>query len=115
MSAAESRYFADERNGYYADRDGFHDPEKAAEHARDIQGGFSTALVEAERMIKDGGVARERATAWLAAHGYLVTAEDYEPCGTKCALCSANPGCFLPWIHFGDSKHKCSACMEEYW
>lgn len=64
------RYFADELNGYFADRQGFHDPKRAAEHAVMIQGCYSTPLREAGRMIKDGGVSAERARAWLAAHGY---------------------------------------------
>jgi hypothetical protein len=64
------RYFANELGGYFADEQGFRDPEKAAQHAVMIQGGFSTPLREAGRMIEDGGVGRERARAWLAAHGY---------------------------------------------
>jgi hypothetical protein len=63
-------YFADEMNGYFADEQGFHDPEKAAAHAVVVQGGFSTPLREAARMIADGGVHEERARAWMAAHGY---------------------------------------------
>ena len=70
LEADNSRYFADELSGYFADRQGFHDPEKAAQHAIMIQGGFSTALIEAARMIRDGGVGAERARAWLAANGY---------------------------------------------
>jgi hypothetical protein len=64
------RYFADELGGYFADEQGFHDPEKAARHACTIQGGFSTALREAARMIKDGGVSAERAREWMTANGY---------------------------------------------
>jgi hypothetical protein len=71
-----SRFFADEMNGFFADRDGFHDPEKAAAHAVIIQGGFSTPLREAARMISDGGISAERARAWLAAKGY--TDDDLE-------------------------------------
>jgi hypothetical protein len=66
----DERYFADELNGYFADRQGFHDPKKAAEHAIMIQCGYSTPLREAGRMIKDGGVSAERARAWLAVNGY---------------------------------------------
>lgn len=64
------RYFADEMNGYFADEQGFHDPDKAAAHAVVIQGGFSTALREAARMITEGGVHEERARTWMTAHGY---------------------------------------------
>jgi hypothetical protein len=64
------RYFADELNGYFADEQGFRDPEKAAAHAVIVQGGWSSPLREAARMIKDGGVHEERARTWLAANGY---------------------------------------------
>lgn len=63
-------YFAGEMDGYFADRQGFHDPAKAAAHAMIIQGGFSTPLREAARMIKDGGVSAERARAWMTKFGY---------------------------------------------
>jgi|HubBroStandDraft_5_1064220.scaffolds.fasta_scaffold1625726_2 hypothetical protein len=69
-------YFADEMNGYFADEKGFHDPDKAAQHAVIVQGGFSTPLREAGRMLKDGGVHAERARAWLAANNY--TEQDVE-------------------------------------
>jgi hypothetical protein len=69
-ATAVSGHFADELNGYFADRQGFHDPDKAARHAVMIQGGYSTPLREAARMIKDGGVHAERARAWMEAHGY---------------------------------------------
>ena len=64
------RYFADEMNGYFADREGFLDPAKAAQHAVMIQGGFSTPLREAARMIGEGGVHERRARTWMAAMGY---------------------------------------------
>jgi hypothetical protein len=73
---SEMHYFADEMNGYFADESGFHDPEKAARHAVIIQGGFSTPLREAARMIRDGGIHEERARAWMAAHEY--TEDDLE-------------------------------------
>ena len=79
--SSDDRYFADELNGYFADRQGFHDPEKAAQHAIMIQNGFSTPLREAGRMIKDGGVGAERARAWLAANGH--TEEDAEREGRR--------------------------------
>jgi len=69
-------YFADEMNGYFADEQGFHDPEKAAAHAVTVQGGFTTPLREAARMIRDGGVHKARACAWMAAKGY--TEDDLE-------------------------------------
>jgi hypothetical protein len=69
-------YFADELGGYFADEQGFHDPQKAAEHAVVVQLGFSTPLREAARMIADGGVHEQRARAWMAAKGY--TEEDLE-------------------------------------
>jgi hypothetical protein len=51
----------------FFDDDGyFLGPEEAAAHVLLIQGGFTTAEIEAERMIKDGGVMAERARAWLA-------------------------------------------------
>jgi hypothetical protein len=56
--------------GYFADEQGFRDPDKAAQHAVIIQGGYSTPLREAARMIKDGGVGAERARAWMDANGY---------------------------------------------
>lgn len=70
LEPENTHYFADELNGYFADREGFLDPEKAARHAVVIQGGYSTPLREAGRMIADGGTGRVRAMAWLAAHGY---------------------------------------------
>lgn len=55
---------------YFHDEDGrFHDPEKAAAHAIAVQGGFSTPLIEAARMIADGGVSEQRARAWMQANG----------------------------------------------
>ena len=41
----------------------------AAAHAVMVQGGYSTPPIEAYRMIRDGGVAAERALAWLAEVG----------------------------------------------
>lgn len=67
---ATAGYFADEMGGLFADEAGFRDPEKAAMHAVIIQGGYTTPVREAYRMIKDGGVHRDRAVAWLAASGY---------------------------------------------
>ena len=64
------RYFADEMNGYFADEQGFRDPEKAAAHAIVVQGGYSSPLREAARMILDGGVHEKRARAWMADKGY---------------------------------------------
>lgn len=63
-------YFADELGGFFADELGFHDPVKAAMHAVMIQGGYSTPVREAFRMLKGGGANRERALAWLTARGY---------------------------------------------
>lgn len=63
-------YFADEMDGFFADEQGFRDPQKAAMHAVMIQGGFSTPVREAYRMMRDDGVMRERAVAWLTANGY---------------------------------------------
>lgn len=48
----------------YGDENGFHDPETAAAHAQLVQGGFSTPDIEADRMVKEGGVARTRADVW---------------------------------------------------
>lgn len=59
------RLRGDER-GPWEDEHGFLDPVKAAAHAVVVQGGFSTPPIEAYRMIRDGGVMRERALAWLA-------------------------------------------------
>jgi hypothetical protein len=51
----------------FFDDDGcFLGPEEAAAHAILVQGGFTTPEIEAERMIRDGGVSAERARAWLA-------------------------------------------------
>jgi hypothetical protein len=55
--------------GPFGDEDGFYTPESAAAHAVDVQGGFSTPPIEAFRMIRDGGIAAERAVAWLSFHG----------------------------------------------
>jgi DhnA family fructose-bisphosphate aldolase class Ia len=63
-------YFADEVDGYFADEHGFRDPVKAAEHAVIVQGGSTTPVREAYRMLKDGPVSAQRATAWLRANGY---------------------------------------------
>lgn len=68
--------FADELGGYFADEHGFRDPDKAAQHAVSVQGGFSTPKREAARMLRGGGVGAERARAWMAARGY--TDEDLE-------------------------------------
>jgi hypothetical protein len=53
----------------FCDEHGFKSPVMAAAHAVMVQGGFSTPPVEAYRMIRDGGVMRERALAWLAEAG----------------------------------------------
>lgn len=58
-----------ERGLPWQDEHGFLGPEEAAKHAIVVQGGFSTPPIEAYRMIRDGGVMRERALAWLAEHG----------------------------------------------
>lgn len=51
----------------FFDDDGyFLGPEEAAAHAILVQGGFTTPEIEAERMIRDGGVSADRARAWLA-------------------------------------------------
>ena len=54
-------------HGVFMDDDGlFLGPVEAAQHAIMVQGGFSTPEIEAERMIRAGGVQKERAEAWLA-------------------------------------------------
>jgi hypothetical protein len=53
----------------YGDEFGFLDPVRAAMHAKFVQGGYSTAPVEAYRMIRDGRTAEVRARAWLAGQG----------------------------------------------
>lgn len=50
----------------FDDEGWFRGPVQAAFHATYVQGGFSTPEIEAERMIADGGVLKERAEAWLA-------------------------------------------------
>jgi hypothetical protein len=55
--------------GRLSDEHGFLNPEFAAVDAVLYQGGFSTPPIEAYRMIRDGGVSRDRALAWLAEHG----------------------------------------------
>ena len=53
--------------GLLFDADGlFLGPVEAATHAIVAQGGFTDPWIEAERMLKAGGVSAERATAWLA-------------------------------------------------
>lgn len=49
---------------------GFRGPEQAAFHAVCIQGGYSTPVREAYRMLHDGDVSRERAVRWLIAKGH---------------------------------------------
>lgn len=46
----------------------FKSPELAAMHATVVQGGFSTASIEARRMFNDGGESREIAREWLDVH-----------------------------------------------
>lgn len=53
----------------FGDEHGFRDPVRAAAHAVMVQGGFSTPPIEAYRMIRSGGVAADRALAWLAEVG----------------------------------------------
>jgi hypothetical protein len=53
----------------FCDEHGFKSPVMAAAHAVMVQGGYSTPPIEAYRMIRDGGVAAERATAWLDENG----------------------------------------------
>lgn len=53
----------------FRDEDGFLSPEKAALHAAIVQGGYTTPPIEAYRMIHDGGIAAERARAWLIERG----------------------------------------------
>jgi hypothetical protein len=47
----------------------FKSPEMAAAHACLVQGGYSTPVREARRMVKDGGPAGDRARRWLEDHG----------------------------------------------
>lgn len=67
---ARTRSDVAEWNGYFTDQHGFRDPEKAAEHACTVQGGYSSPLIEAGRMLRDGGIAAERARAWMDSKGY---------------------------------------------
>jgi hypothetical protein len=53
----------------FCDEHGFISPVMAAAHAVYVQGGVSTPPIEAYRMIRDGGVAAGRATAWLRENG----------------------------------------------
>lgn len=53
----------------YYDDDGFLTPVHAATHVIFVQGGFSTAEIEAYRMVADGGVSAERARVWLRSEG----------------------------------------------
>lgn len=51
----------------FFDDDGhFLSPEHAATHAIIVQGGSAHPHRDAHRMVRDGGVLRERAEAWLA-------------------------------------------------
>lgn len=59
------------RGGLYIDADGyFYDPDAAAAHAVMVQGGYSTPLREAARMIADGGESERRAREWMERKGY---------------------------------------------
>jgi hypothetical protein len=53
----------------FADEHGFLDPVMAAGHAVIVQGGFTTPPIEAYRMARDGGIAGQRALAWMEKHG----------------------------------------------
>ena len=53
----------------FCDEHGFRDPVLAAAHALMLQSGFTTPPIEAYRMIRDGGVAADRALAGLAEVG----------------------------------------------
>lgn len=70
--ADAERHLADQQPPYaglYFHADGsFRSPELAAQHATLIQGGFSTPCIEAERMIRDGGLGRQVALDWLKAN-----------------------------------------------
>ena len=57
--------------GPFGDDLGLYDPVSAAQYAIVMSGGagFTTPPIEAYRMIRDGGVMRERALAWLAEAG----------------------------------------------
>ena len=61
----------EKKGGLFTDADGhFYDPEAAAAHAVMVQGGYSTPLREAGRMIRDGGESERRAREWMAEKGY---------------------------------------------
>jgi hypothetical protein len=63
--------------GLFQDAAGiFYNPDAAAQHAVIVQGGFSTPLREAARMIRDGGVSEQRAREWMTENGY--TDDDLE-------------------------------------
>lgn len=53
---------------YFHPDGSFRSPELAAEHAVLVQGGFSTPAIEAERMLRDGGLGALVARRWLDAH-----------------------------------------------
>ena len=53
----------------FCDEHGFRDPVLAAAHALMVQDGFTTPPIEAHRMIREGGIAAERAIAWLTEVG----------------------------------------------
>jgi hypothetical protein len=53
----------------FCDEHGFRSPVMAAAHVTLVQGGWTTPPIEAYRMIREGGVAAERAKAWLAEVG----------------------------------------------
>lgn len=62
----------------FTDEHGFLDPDAAAFHAIAVQGGFTTPEIECQRMISDGGVARERAMAWEAARITAAAQDDVD-------------------------------------
>lgn len=70
MADGDSLYFDAEGN--------FRSPELAALHAIVEQGGFSTPVREAARMIRDGGRHAEIARAWMAEKGLADTDLDLE-------------------------------------
>jgi hypothetical protein len=61
------------------DEHGFHGPEEAAFHACFVQEGFSTPKREAARMLLDGGVAADRARAWMTDKGLGLDDLEWDP------------------------------------
>lgn len=115
MSYAERFFLADGT---------FRSPELAALHATIIQGGFSTPRIEAERMLRDGGLGAIAARRWLLDHderalcvwcGGEAVIGTVCPKSLPCPTCKAAPGarCKRPSGHQATQLHAARIAAAE--